>query len=237
MCNFWFTQICSSCPANSWVISFLLKEVLSHDQVQSICLQKMLKEDTWKSDNQKRSIGFLRPSVQRVISVSIKHLFCRSSWLEKIPGNKTKSLSFWGTIPEHTEREDWINLLCFNKKQFLTSWWSSSEDMKVLAVLPQGPIIHLFQASTSIRERSVTGLLKVTECNITLFSILLSQTSQKSSLECYSTKTYFTDILFKEFILSWRMFCLLGLSADVFILHHASCRAKSLWYTTNSTPQ
>lgn len=77
-----------------------------------------------------------------------------------------------------------------------------------------------------INKGSVTGLLKVTEFNTALFSVLilhhyLSKTSQKSSLECYSTKTYFTEVFFKEFILSWRMFCLLGVSAVLLLF--SSC--------------
>lgn len=77
---------------------------------------------------------------------------------------------------------------------------------------------HSSFSDLHITKGSVTGLPKMTEFNIALLSVLilhhyLSKTSQKSSLECYSTKTYFAEVLFKELILSWRMFCLLAVSA------------------------
>lgn len=127
---------------------------------------------------------------------------------------------FQGTIPEFTEREDWINLLCFNKKHYRTAWWSSCEDMKDLGVLPQinvhGLIILLFPICTSIRDLWLhywKWQNLISHFLVYSFSIVTFKTSQKSSLECYRTKTYFTEVLFKEFILSWRMFCLLGVCA------------------------
>lgn len=93
-----------------------------------------------------------------------------------------------------------------------------------------------------INKGSVTGLLREFNNALVVYSfpiISFLKLGKTLHLNVIVPKPTLLTFSWRELILSWCMFCLLAVSArlaDVPIPHHASCRAKSLWSTTNSTP-